>query len=166
MKNRTGLSESNIMDPFKKKLILIILFIFLLNLPGAETTLRICRVSIYSLGSGQSVSLQVEIADTPESREQGLMHRQSLKKNSGMMFIFEKDEYLSFWMQNTYIPLDIAYIDRNGIIGEIYQMSPLDSTSIIRSAKPFRYALEVNRGWFRAHKIHKGSKIDLNGCFR
>ncbi len=108
--------------------------------------------------------LDVEIADTENARQKGLMYRMSLAENSGMLFIFEKDKRLSFWMKNTYIPLDIAFIDSSGVITDIMQMKPLDISVFYNSSTEVRYALEVNQWWFQKHGIKPGSKIGLHGC--
>ena len=84
-----------------------------------------------------------------------------LPENEGMLFIYRREEILSFWMKNTTIPLSIAFIDKKGIITEIRDMKPLGMDSI-RSAKPAQYALEVNRGWFTKNGIKVGSKVELN----
>ena len=110
-----------------------------------------------------NIKLRVEVADTNEKRQRGLMHRNSLDADHGMLFKFPRYDHLSFWMQNTYIPLDIAFLDDDGRVLQISQMSPL-STRSIRSEERCRYALETNRGWFEKNNIQRGSK--LNGlCF-
>ena len=68
-------------------------------------------------------------------------------------------------MKNTFIPLSIAYVDKHGVINEIYHMKPNDSSITYPSKYPAMYALEVNRGWFNKNKITKGNKIIFNGCF-
>ena len=113
---------------------------------------------------GNKVGLNVEVAKTPPAREKGLMFRTSLGESEGMLFVFDKEENLNFWMKNTYIPLDIAYINKKGIINEIYYMAPVDISKIYSSVKPAMYALEVNAGWFSKNKIRIGAKIDFNGC--
>lgn len=100
----------------------------------------------------------VELATTPAERAKGLMFRESLPKNRGMLFVFEMQQPLSFWMQNTSIPLSIAYIDENGVIIDIIDMKPFDLTSI-PSSQPARYALEVNQGEFRRKGIRPGNRI-------
>lgn len=102
--------------------------------------------------------ISIEIADTPSLRERGLMHRKILGKDDGMLFQFPEKRNLSFWMQNTYIPLDIAFINDNGGIIQISEMNPL-STRLVTAKIPCRYALEVNRGWFRENDIGEGDKI-------
>ncbi|TVQ24817.1 MAG: DUF192 domain-containing protein [Spirochaetaceae bacterium] len=103
---------------------------------------------------------QVEIADTDDSRRLGLMHRESLPEGQGMLFVFEQDQRLSFWMKNTHIPLSIAYISSDGIIREIHDMTPL-SLDAIRSSRSVRYALEVNQGAFEAAGIEPGDRVVL-----
>lgn len=102
--------------------------------------------------------LYVELANNHITRECGLMNRKSMGKNNGMLFKFPYSTRLSFWMKNTYIPLDIAYIDDNGKILQIESMVPL-STKAVRSNNECRYALEVNKGWFRENGIGVDSKI-------
>ena len=114
--------------------------------------------------TGKKVGLNVEVAKTPTVREKGLMFRTSLGESEGMLFVFDKEEKLNFWMKNTYIPLDIAYINKHGVLNEIYYMAPLDISKIYSSVNPAKYALEVNAGWFNKNKIKIGSKIDFNGC--
>lgn len=107
------------------------------------------------------IKLSIEIADTSEKRELGLMHRKHLPKDQGMLFKFQSPTFASFWMKNTYIPLDIAFIDNNGKILQIESMAPL-STKAVYSNNVCKYALEVNKGWFSNNKISIGAKI--NGC--
>jgi hypothetical protein len=103
--------------------------------------------------------LYIEVADTYSKKEKGLMYRKQMAKDEGMLFKFAYPNRLSFWMQNTYIPLDIAFLDDNGKILQIEEMIPL-STRPISSNEHCRYALEVNRGWFKENKIHVGNYID------
>ncbi|MDA3811450.1 MAG: DUF192 domain-containing protein [Spirochaetaceae bacterium] len=103
-------------------------------------------------------TIQVEIADTNQLRSLGLMNRETLEKNKGMLFIFENERKLSFWMKNTRIPLSIAYIAKNGEIKEIYDMYPLDETAV-KSTRSVLYALEMNQGWFKENNIHVGDRI-------
>lgn len=102
--------------------------------------------------------LFIEIADTPIKREYGLMDRKTLANNHGMLFKFPEAQRLGFWMRNTYIPLDIAFINNDGEISQIERMYPL-STRSIRSNNNCKYALEVNAGWFKDNGIKVGDKI-------
>src|SRR5580692_12414182 len=103
-----------------------------------------------------NVPLTVEIADTPQASENGLMFRDSLPEDRGMLFLFEQPKKASFWMRNTKIPLSIAYIDSTEKILEIKSMSPLDETVVPSSSDQVAYALEVNQGWFVRHGISSG----------
>lgn len=102
--------------------------------------------------------LYVEVADTPLKREWGLMDRKALGKNQGMLFKFPYHTRLSFWMKSTYVPLDIAFLDDDGRILQIEEMIPL-STRAISSFNNCRYALEVNKGWFKENGLSVGSKV-------
>ena len=104
--------------------------------------------------------ITVETADTQEAQEKGLMGRESMDEDHGMLFVYERDAKKSFWMKNTKIPLSIAYIAADGTIREIYDMEPL-STRTVDSRYSVRYALEVNQGAFERHGIKTGDKVEF-----
>ena len=111
-------------------------------------------------------SLKVNLAITPEQQKRGLMNIQGmpptkLPENEGMLFIYRREEMISFWMKNTTIPLSIAFIDRKGIIKEIKDMEP-GSMASVRPKRPAQYALEVNRGWFSKNNVKVGDKVKLD----
>lgn len=106
----------------------------------------------------QNKLLDLEVACSMAKIENGLMHRQSIESNSGMIFVFPNTMKLSFWMKNTLIPLDIAYIDKDGVITQIEQMQPHDLTPV-NSQYESLYAIEVNQGWFEKNEIQVGQKI-------
>jgi hypothetical protein len=108
-----------------------------------------------------STPLTAEIADTPQASENGLMFRDSLPEDRGMLFVFDADapKRATFWMKNTKIPLSIAFIDSAGTILEIKSMRPMDESIVPSSSTEVAYALEVNQGWFDRHKISPGDKI-------
>jgi len=108
---------------------------------------------------GERVPVQVEIADTDAERRTGLMGRSALAEDAGMLFVFDREQPLSFWMKNTLIPLSVAYIDEGGTIVDIQDMQPLDETSH-PSAAPAKYALEANQGFFEAHGINVGDRLE------
>jgi uncharacterized protein len=116
--------------------------------------LRIAELKI------SNVPITVEVADTPQASENGLMFRDSLPEDHGMLFIFDQPKKASFWMRNTKIPLSIAYADSDGKILEIKSMNPLDETVEPSRSDEVDYALEVNQGWFTRHGITSGAKID------
>jgi len=103
--------------------------------------------------------LYAEVANTPETRALGLMFRNYLAPDSGMLFIFEQNETPRFWMKNCFIPLSIAFIDSNGIITDILEMTPMDTLTRYTSSKPVRYALEATTGWFTYRGIKPGDTI-------
>lgn len=102
--------------------------------------------------------LKVEVVATDETRSLGLMHRQKLGRDEGMLFIFDEPAYHGMWMKNTLIPLSVAFIDAQGVILNILDMEPqtLDSH---QSAGPSIYAIEVNKGWFAAKKVKAGDRV-------
>jgi uncharacterized protein len=102
--------------------------------------------------------IRVEVAKAPEERAQGLMGRKQLGDSEGMLFIFEMEDYHSFWMKNTLIPLSIAFIDKEGRILRITDMKPLTLDSHA-PPKPVLYALEMKQGWFSANGIKVGDII-------
>ena len=110
--------------------------------------------------AGERVEVPVEIAATDAERERGLMGRTALAEDAGMLFVFDQEQQLSFWMKDTLIPLSIAYIDGGGRIVDIQDMQPLDETPH-PSAEPAKYALEVNQGFFAARGIQVGDRAEL-----
>lgn len=105
-------------------------------------------------------ALTVEIADEPGERATGLMNRDSLPEDHGMLFVFPRPDTLGFFMKDTTIPLDLAYLDADGVIFQIEAMEPL-SEEVVRSDGLALYALEVNRGWFAGHGVGVGDTARL-----
>jgi len=111
-------------------------------------------------GKAGNVTVMAELALTPAQREQGLMYRKELKDGEGMLFVFQSDQVLSFWMKNTLVPLSIAYISHDGRILEIYDMQP-QNLDPVHSSRSVRYALEVPQGWFARAGLAPGDIIEL-----
>ena len=111
--------------------------------------------------NGNPINIKAEIARTDEERSRGFMNRKKIPEGTGMLFVFEKDEVLNFWMKNTPVPLSIAYIDSSGKIRNIFDMKPF-SLEPVKSTVSVRYALEVPQGWFSRNGIKTGDKIDLS----
>ena len=103
--------------------------------------------------------IRAELANSDASRRQGLMHRERLAENSGMLFIYREPEAAAMWMKNTRIPLSVAFIDGQGHILNIEDMEPF-SEEPHASKGIATYALEVNRGWFRKRGIRPGDRVD------
>ena len=102
--------------------------------------------------------LTAEVASSPDQRSVGLMNRFSLKPDHGMLFVFERNESLSFWMRNTYIPLSIAFIAPDGHIVNIEDMKP-QTEEAHWSRGPAMYALEMKKGWFAERGIGPGAVV-------
>lgn len=108
--------------------------------------------------------LFVEIADTASSQEMGLMHRETLPPDHGMLFVYNQPEILSFWMKNTKIPLSVGFFDQQQRLLQIEHMNPPkkpDACPVYQSKFPAKYALEVPQHWFEEHKIAIGNKFSL-----
>ncbi len=102
--------------------------------------------------------LKVTVCQTPQSRQRGLMFRKSLPSDEGMLFVFPQEGYYPFWMKNTYIPLSIAFISREGRIIQIDEMEPLNITPHTPLGH-ILYALETNKGWFKNKGIKVGDEV-------
>lgn len=106
--------------------------------------------------------LQVELADTPEERSQGLRNRESMDEDHGMLFAWPGDTGSAFGMPETYIPLTIAFIRDDGEIVHMEDMEPL-TTDPHRSTEPYRFAVEANQGWFERNGIAVGDVAVIPG---
>jgi uncharacterized membrane protein (UPF0127 family) len=111
-----------------------------------------------SFSNGTEIS--VEFANDPQSRALGLMYRREMCEDCGMLFKFDSVRIASIWMKNTYIPLDLAYINAFGKIVDIKQLTPHDLTSV-PSSVPVLYALEMNQGWFESKGLSVGDTVKL-----
>ncbi len=111
-------------------------------------------------GEGEGVELTVELARTAEERSRGLMSREELAEDGGMLFIFSGDTETAFWMKDTLIPLSIAFIAEDGAILDVQDMEAL-SEELHRPPQPYRYALEVNQGWYREHGLGPGGRVEI-----
>jgi len=103
-------------------------------------------------------AVPVEIAATAAHRSRGLMYRDSMPEDAGMLFIYKDEAIRRFWMKDTRIPLSIAFANRRGEIVRIADMKPFDESST-SSLAPAMYALEMNQGWFEANGVERGDKI-------
>lgn len=138
---------------------------FLATCVGAIATLSSClafaaepaRLPVISLTAGMHV-IKAEVAATDAQRNQGLMFRESLGPNEGMVFLFHAPAGVCMWMKNTLLPLSVAFIGRDGHIVNIEDMKPqsLDSHC---AKEPVYYALEMEKGWFKQRNIKPGARI-------
>ncbi len=109
----------------------------------------------------KDVTAEVELAFTTEEVTQGLMYRNSMEDDHGMLFVYRQPQFLSFWMKNTNLPLSIAFIRVDGTIDIIRDMKPLDTGPRYRSRYRCQFALEMNQGWFEKHDIQAGDEVIL-----
>lgn len=130
-------------------------WLLLLSLVGPAPVLA--QNPVVQLNAGLHL-IQAEVVSEPGSRAQGLMHRKHLPANAGMLFIFDEQAVHCMWMKNTLIPLSVAFIDDRGSIVNIADMEPHSEASHC-AARPVRYALEMNRGWFAAKGIKPGTRL-------
>lgn len=107
-----------------------------------------------------SQALRIEVADTAEEQHLGLMNRDCLSDDWGMLFIFRQDVTDTFFMKNTLVPLSIAWIKADGTILEIEDMQP-QSEDQHSAPEPYRYAIEANQGWFSEHGIAAGDRATI-----
>ncbi|PJZ64500.1 hypothetical protein CH371_17135 [Leptospira wolffii] len=109
--------------------------------------------------------LLVEVANTEESRQRGLMFRKKMGENEGMIFIFPNEDHLTFWMKNTYIPLSIAYFNRDKRLTDMHEMQPNQIKILYQSSEKVLYAVEANKGWFSKRGLGKFSVLKLESRF-
>ena len=119
--------------------------------------LALAELPAISINAGLYV-IRAEVANTFETRARGLMYRETLGPNQGMLFVFQAVERHCMWMKNTPLPLSVAFIDERGEVVSISEMAPHTETSHC-AARPARFALEMNKGWFAAKGVRAGSKI-------
>lgn len=110
-------------------------------------------------------TIKVEIAKTDAQRNHGLMFRKSLGVDEGMLFVFNDEIQLSFWMKNTLIPLSIGFFNNKGVLLEVLEMVPETmlnlSPKLYKSSKKAKYALEMNKNWFKKNKVKPGQKLNI-----
>lgn len=144
----------------KKSLILIALLFACISLASCKSKkLPVKDIKIVRQ-DGTEFTVKAEIAEKPEDRNHGFMGRKTIPDGTGMLFVFEKDQILSFWMKNTPHPLSIAYIDSKEKIRNIFDMTPYSTASIV-STVSVRYALEVPQGWYKKNGITEGDTVIL-----
>ena len=107
-----------------------------------------------------------QIAISQQEQSQGLMFRNYLDKNHGMLFAFENPKKMSFWMKNVSIPLDIGYFDSNGRLIEIHSLYPYDDKPVFSKSNNIEYALEMNQGWYHRNKIRTGNYLNLEKAIK
>ena len=152
--------------PFAARL-LAILFLALsiggatVALPGAAPALESFRTGTLTIetADGKTHPFTVELAETPQQKMQGLMFRQEMKPDAGMLFVGDRDEVLTMWMKNTFIPLDMVFIAKDGRIAHIRKRAVPQSLETISSGGPVRAVLELNSGTTDRLGIKPGDRV-------
>ncbi len=134
---------------------LLLLACAAITLTAGDVRAQMPEISLSIAGN----KLTAEVAATDPQRMQGLMHRRMMPENRGMLFVFTNVSRHAMWMENTFIPLSVAFIDSDGVITNIEDMKPHTRDSH-PAVKPVRYALEMNLGWFAKRGIKPGAKIE------
>ncbi|QSR88352.1 DUF192 domain-containing protein [Methylacidiphilum caldifontis] len=139
------------------KFFLLIIFIFFFPwlIKGEESVRTVTLV-----GKLPYQRLLAEVVWKSEDLRRGLMYREKLPEDRGMLFVLPYEQKAVFWMKNTRIPLSIAFMDKTGMILEIYSMKPFDLTPLPSRSSSVKFALEVNEGWFQRHKITAGDQLN------
>lgn len=118
----------------------------------------------FSCNGKNLIKINVEIADDSNEREKGLMFREKLNENGGMLFVFDDESYQTFWMKNTLIPLDMIFIDGNFNVVDIKHAVPCkkEPCALYKSSNPAKYVLEVNENFTEKNNVKIGDKIIMN----
>lgn len=141
-------------------LILILAFSIFSSACSSKSKLPVKKLVLVN-SEGKKISVKAEIASTFKERQNGFMFRQKIPDGTGMLFIFEEEQVLDFWMKNTPHPLSIAYIDKNGRIRDILDMTPYSLENVTSSTKVL-YALEVPQGWYGKVNVKVGDRLKLD----
>lgn len=145
-----------------KKILLFTVLISLALYPVADNLAENLSAAFYCIINGNKISL--EVADNDYLREKGLMYRNSIGENQGMIFIFDRQDYVNFWMKNVKFPLDILFISGDKI-AKIYNMADVcrkDPCPFYPSKSKVSYTIELKGGFCRKNKIKTGQKVFLS----
>jgi hypothetical protein len=146
--------HNSLMKPIFPALASFFLAAALLPAAAQEPQTSLPRVTL-SAGMHQ---IDAQVARTPDQRATGLMYRKEMPQHEGMLFVFEQPTVQCFWMKNTFLPLTAAFVADDGTIVNLADMTPLALDSHC-SAKPVRYVLEMNQGWFSKKGVKAGTKL-------
>lgn len=138
----------------KKQLFTLPIFALLIAACSDSSTLPTEKMTL------RDQTFTLEIANTPDTRERGLMYRDEMPKNHGMIFIFDQPGHISFWMKNTRIPLDIIYINDAQMVTGIYTLEPYDERGI-HNPPEARFVIELNAGRSREIGLKSGDKVTM-----
>jgi uncharacterized membrane protein (UPF0127 family) len=110
-------------------------------------------------------TIRVQLAITPAEQEQGLMWRESLGADEGMLFVFSEDSRRYFWMQNTLLNLNLGFFTADGRLNETQELFAHDTTQAVSASDRIRFVLELNAGWFAKNNIATGTQLDLSAVY-
>ncbi len=129
-------------------------------LPAALLAAPECQADrVWLRGAWGSAYFTVEVADTPQGRSRGLMHREALPRRAGMLFIYDQAQPVSFWMKNTLIPLDMIFADATGTVRRVHHMARPHDETAIPGGGPVKAVLEINGGLARDMGIGPGTQL-------
>ena len=106
-------------------------------------------------------TVQMQVAVQPAELQKGLMFRESIGAEEGMLFVFDRPQPMGFWMRNCVFPQTIGFFDASGELKETYDMYPHDERTVSSHARNLQFALEMNQGWFKQAGVRPGAKLDL-----
>ncbi|CAN5751408.1 hypothetical protein BH11MYX2_BH11MYX2_16700 [soil metagenome] len=129
--------------------------------PPAQPTTPSAKVSM-TAGQGTAI-VNVEVVDTEPKIEKGLMYRQFMPEDQGMLFLMGEEKVQTFWMRNTLIPLDMIFITKDMVVAGVVEQAEPKTETLRTVGKPSTYVLEVNGGWAAAHGIRGGAKVTFDG---
>lgn len=109
------------------------------------------------------VGLRAQVMVRAEEQRNGLMFREALEPDEGMLFIYERPQAMSFWMKNTWIPLDVGFFTAEGVLTEVRPLYPRDENPVRSRGSDLMFALEMRQGWFAEKGLKPGAKLDLEG---
>jgi|GEM_PF-79468 len=158
-------SLQTVISPFKHPIALSLAFLAVLAFTACQPpkeALPPADGQTYFPVSVGGHELQLQLALTPAEQQKGLMSRDHLAEDHGMLFLFERPDRRGFWMHNTRIPLDIGYFDAGGQLVEVHKLFPYDETPVPSRSQEILIAVETNRGWYAAHGVKPGARIDLD----
>lgn len=137
--------------------VLLLLLALVSSLPAQETAQPPLPTLLLTAENGRIIT--AEVADEGAEREAGLMFREKLAPDSGMLFVMPRPDRAGFWMKNTRIPLSVAFLNTDGVILEIHDLKP-HNTRTVQSAFPtIAYALEMDQGWFAKAGVNPGERL-------
>ncbi len=129
--------------------------------PEAQTADPVPASTAFAIALGEKTP-QLELALTDMQRMRGLMHREKMGADNGMLFLFEQPNRQSFWMKNTPLPLDIGFFTRDGVLREVKPLEPFDLTGVQSQRDDIAFCLEMHHGWFAKNNIEAGAQLDLD----